>query len=327
MLKTELVSECCFLQGFPFSEATLAQVRRIGLAIHKSQPIAAGRSGEVKILACEDQTEKELFDEQWKAEGASGPAAGPWEGRRARPQATPDPARSIVGARRSVYQPELASVRAAYPGTKCRGEKSGIWFVVPALPIGRAGPQATFLIAIPDNRRVPISSWAFWKGMRQSAWIGHRHTNYPCGLVCAFPVRGGFWTDGDPLLRYIDRLCEWSLRHLYLHVAGYWPGPQDSLGHEFRSPAARYYRLATGLPEELCFCGSDDEYFECCRRQDAERATPTDRADFLAVCSGLDVGEQVPDEMIIQYVTRKRSKPPKMERVHPWLRTAIVASD
>ena len=319
MLKTELVSECDFLQNFPFSDAALAQVRRIGLAIHSGQKIGAGRSGEVEILASEDQTEKELFDEQWKEEGAPGPAAGPREGQRARPQAAPDRSRTVVGGRRTVYQPDLASVRAAYPGTWRRGEKSGIWFVVPAFPVGKAGPQAAFLIAIPDDPGARILAWAFWKGNRQTAWIGHRHTNYPCGSVCAFPIHGPYWVDGDPLLRYIDRLCEWSLRHLFLHAEGYWPGPQDSLGQEFHSPSARHYRVQTGLPGELCFCGSGAAYFECCRNQDLNTTTPTDRDAFMSACNGLDVGQQSPDPLLIDFITGKRNKLPKMGRVHPWL--------
>lgn len=319
MLKTELVSECSFLQSFPFSEATLAQVRLTGLAIHEGRPIGAGQSGEVEILVVEDQAEKEMSNEQWKAEGTSGPAAGSREGQRARSQAAPDPARSFVGPRRPFYQSQLASVRAAYPGTKCRGEKSGIWFVVPAFPAGRAGPQATFLIAIPDNRKAPILTWAFWSGTRQAAWIGHRHTNYPCGSVCAFPIHGGFWSDGDPMVRYIDRLCEWGSRHLFLHVAGYWPGPQDSLGQQFQSAAARYYRLSTGLPHELCFCGKGGEYFDCCRDLDLEKASPSDRASFMENCSNLDIGEQKPDQMINRFAIGVRRKLPVMKRVHPWL--------
>ena len=309
MLVTSLTTQSEFLTSFPFSPAQLATVRDIGSALHLGGTVFALKSGEI-VGYQSDSDAKEKDNDEWQSNGPRGSATEPRQ-RHERAQAASHPAGSFRGNRRDYYQAQVGAIRKQYPGTMCRGEASGLWLVVPAYPLGMPGPQVIFICAIPDDNRARIVSWAFWRNSKFCAWIGPRHTNYPDGSVCAFPPDQGFWGEGDRLVHYLDRSCEWCLRHVHLWLEKYWPGPQTGMGP--------HYQLTEGLPQELCFCGSGKEYYTCCRNEDQENASDRWRDDFLALTGGIDVGCQHPHRQIVKYAMRTRTKLPKMVLAHPGL--------
>jgi hypothetical protein len=316
VLKRSLVSQCQILSLFSFTANQLANVRAVGLALHEGRGIGANKFGEIVILN-HDEIEKEIDNDRRPEKGTRGSATGSRE-RSQGTQAPADSTRSLGGRRRARYQAEVRELRWQYPGTYFRIDDSGLWIVVPAFPLGTSGPQLIQITAVPDDPNIRILTWAFWISDDRCAWVGHRHTNYPDGSVCAFPPDGGAWKDGDPLVRYVDRICEWSARHIFCWLDGYWPGPQDAI--------CRYYRVGEGRAQELCFCHSGKTYFECCRPLDLLQSCASDRELFKSNCNGLDIGEQRPPKQLYEYAIGSRQKLPKMRKVHIWLAQASERS-
>lgn len=306
MLVTSLIAQGEFLASFRFSPEQLADVRDIGSLLHQGKAVGALKCGE--IVGCPPNNVKDNDHDEWKAGGSRGSATDSRQ-RHTGTQTTPNPARPFGGDRRAYYQAQIANLREDYPATKCRGEEKGLWLAVPARPLGRSGPQVVFLCVVPDNPEAPVWCWAFWRNREHCAWIGPRHTNYPDGSVCAFPPNQGYWNDGDSLVSYFDRACEWCLRQLHLCLEGYWPGDQTGMGS--------YYQLKEGLAREKCFCRSGSEYFECCRDSDLRNLAAGSREAFLSMTRGVDVGRQAPPHQVIQFVIGKRKKFPKIAASHP----------
>lgn len=309
VLVTSLTTQSEFLASIPFSPAQLATVRDIGSSLHLGETVFALKSGEI-VGSHSDKKAKENNNDGKQSCGPRASATEPRQ-RQGRTQAAAYSAGSFCGNRREYYQAQVGATRKQYPGTICRAEASGLWLVVPAYPLGRPGPQVIFICAIPDEKRARIVSWAFWRNFKFCAWIGPRHTNYPDGSVCAFPPNQGFWGEGDRFVHYLDRSCEWCLRHIHLWSEKYWPGPQSGMGP--------HYQLAEGLPQELCFCRSGKEYYACCRNEDAVNACDRSRDNFLTLTGGIEVGGQQPHRQIVEYVLGRRAKFPKMAAVHPEL--------
>jgi hypothetical protein len=308
MLKNALVQQGDFLRSFPFSEAVLAQIRAVGLAIHSGQPIGADQFGEIVVLNPEATEQKENCDEQ-REDGAQRSPAGTREGRQG-PQAAPSAysRQAVRLPRRRDYWAELPQLSEGYPGSVRLRDRLGLWYMVPVFPLGKAGPCAKVITAIPEDKNARILSWGFWQHDRQIAWIGPRHTNYPDGSICAFVENEQVWWDGDPLLTYYDNLSEWGLRQLFLHFNGYWPGRQLAPG--------RYYRVREGLKLERCFCDKPQtDYFECCRPLDILQLCAEDKTDFLQFSGGVELGMQRPHRQLTEYVLSIRPKP-VMSRIH-----------
>jgi hypothetical protein len=308
-----LIDQSEFLSQFPFSPDQLAKVRAVGGALHEGRLIGADNHGEIVVLE-DDAGEKETDNARRSEEGTRGSASGSGE-RPPGPQAPAHSSRSVGGRRRAHYQAEVKTLRPQYPGTHFRIDDLGLWIVVPAFPVGRSGPQLTLIMAVPDDPNVRILTWAFWASDTHCSWVGHRHTNYPDGSACAFAPDGGAWSDGEPLVSYADRICEWSVRHVFCWLEGYWPGPQDAM--------CRYYRVREGRPQERCFCHSGKTYFECCRPLDLLQSRTSDREEFMSNCNGLDIGEQRPAKQLYDFAMGLRPKPPKMKKVHLWLPQAL----
>ena len=208
MLKIALEQQGDFLRSFSFSEAALAQIRDVGLAIHHGRPIGAGQFGEIVVLNPEAADQKETCDER-REDGAQRPTAGTREGRQGAQAPTAHSRQAVGVPRRRTYWPELQQLKDEYPNSVRVKDRLGIWYMVPVFPLGKAGPCAMMITGIPDDTNARILTWGFWASDRRTAWIGPRHTNYPDGSICAFVENELVWRDGDPLLPYYDNLSEW----------------------------------------------------------------------------------------------------------------------
>jgi hypothetical protein len=167
---------------------------------------------------------------------------------------------------------------------------------------------------VPSDPRQRILSWGFWRTEDGLVWMGPKHTNYPDGSACAFPADSGVWTEVQGITAYVDRLAEWSMRHIFLDAEGVWPGTQEG-GH-------LYYRLRHTHPQECCTrCCELERYGTCCHALDQEEYRTWHPRDFLAVY-GCEVGEQRPDSRLVTWAMQRRGPPPTMSGVHPGLRAA-----
>ena len=307
MLKNALVQQGDFLHSFPFSEAALAQIRDVGLAIHHGRPIGAGQFGEIVVLNPEAAEQKENCYER-REEGAQRSPAGTREGREGAQAASAHSRQAISMPRRRNYWAELPQLNEDYPGSVRLKDRLGIWYKVPVFPLGKTGPCAKVITAIPDDKNAKILSWGFWEDDRRISWIGPRHTNYPDGSICAFVENDQVWRDGNPLLGYYDNVSEWCLRQLFLHFNRHWPGRQSAPG--------RYYRVREGLGLERCFCDKPKvAYFECCRPLDILQLSDADRIDFLQFSGGTELGMQSPHPQLTEHAQTIRPKL-VMSRIH-----------
>jgi hypothetical protein len=289
---------------FSLTDSQLAHVAEVGAALFQGLPLQVSDGGLVTIRPREK--EKELENDQRKE--ARSPT-GSRERRQGARRAT-DP--NAAELRRRDFLTRVTELRAHYSGVRVwNGDLNGTWLEVHSTPLGEGGPQARFLIAIPKNPNFQIRTWGFWFVDNAMVWIGPRHTNFPDGSICAFPVAEGY---GDTLVSYVDLLAEWGFRNVYLATRGIWPGPQEGRW--------RYYRLNTTLPGECCpFCRSLTPYEKCCRPKDEAEAQITDKAEFLAE-AGCDLGDRRPHDRLTDFVCSRRIGPPRLARVHPQIRAA-----
>jgi hypothetical protein len=184
--------------------------------------------------------------------------------------------------------------------------------------------EAIFLIALPDTAEVAPRGWAFWEQDGTIEWIGPRHTNFPDGSVCAYhPKLDNAWMSGGDLRALLDIFSVWALRHLHLVVFDRWAGRQ----HAMPDDAGRsdpYYRLLQFNPGELCSCGSDRRYKECCRPGDLKLPLLSIKAAFERRNLGRSIRDRAPPPEIIASVTNgAKNGPPAMLDLHHDLRAYL----
>jgi hypothetical protein len=160
------------------------------------------------------------------------------------------------------YLAGLGEVQTAYPGTRIWHQGDGFWLRVESALLPGLNQKAVFLIGIPFARTLNVRAWGFRDGipLRSPIWIGPRHTNFGDGSICAFELVDGTWRAGGSLVTLIDIYSVWALKHLHLEILGRWPGHQKA--HYV------FERLIEQKPGELCGCGSDKHYDECCQQED-----------------------------------------------------------
>lgn len=299
------------LPTFDLSPRQLAQIDNVGAALFAGRPLQVGHRGLVSIRPIvEVASEKGLKNDEGQRAHRS--AARTWQGRQGS-RGSPDPDSALIGFVRARYRAQVSELNSHYPGVRAWDETNGTWLAVRAVTLGLGGPQALFVVSIPKDLGVRISSWGFWEIGDQAVWIGHRHTNFPDGSICAFPPDSHFWRDGDALVSYVDLLSEWCFRQLFYAIHNVWPGP-----HEGRW---RYYRLATTRPGECCSrCKALTLYEECCRDRDLAESRNSDKADFLADTDGVEIGDQRPHHRILEFASGKRARPPRIAYVHAGVR-------
>lgn len=226
--------------------------------------------------------------------GREGPAGGPGPSRQAS---------SFVSANlRDRYEAELDAVRRAYPGAHIWSREDEVWLLTESSLLPGLRQAAVFLTVV-SYSRLAARGWGFWNGLAGPVWIGPRHTNFPDGSICAFALADGTWTMGDPLVSLLDLYSLWALRHLHYREFGRWPGAQEV--------SYPYERLTELRADELCGCGSDALYGDCCQEHDLRRDRIADAVYFLARTSG---GYRNPPQAVITSV-RDGIAPPSFDEL------------
>lgn len=256
-----------------------------------------GFKGLVSVKPSTPSDEKGEEDGQQRGQGSPGPAAEPRSGRQGSPRPlysdSSDVLRWAVGD-----QQQLRFLSEAYPSAKTRSDSHGTWLVVRVFPLGPRGPQVLLLIMVPLIDRV--EAWGYWCTRGGPVWIGPRHTNFPNGSICAFPLEANHLDCEWPLARYLDLLSEWCARHLYYALHNRWPGPQEGRW--------TWYRLRETRPGECCpRCGSLEPYEDCCKSRDEE-----EMAQRLDVLDALQFSARVPPPSVDQCAKRAGRNPPRI---------------
>lgn len=302
------------------SPQQLAHVREVGTALFEGRTLQAGHGGLIAVLNTPTEDVRGTNDgerqdvhrpEPRQGQGRQGPPRGPRQSRRG----SSDPAGAVLRGE-LLTAPATGQLRTHYPGARVWREVggNGTLLAVSIFPLGWEGPQADFAVAVPADPRHRVLAWGFWRVDGGAVWIGSKHTNYPDGSACAFPADSGVWTEADGITPYVDRLAEWSFRHIFLDAEGMWPGIQEG--------AHVYYRLRHTHPHECCTrCSTLQRYENCCRSIDQAEFANHHPAEFVAIY-GCDVGEQRPHSRLAEWILQRHGQPPAMSRIHPSLRAA-----
>jgi len=237
------------------------------------------------------------------------PATGPWQGATGRQRQTCRPWSSakasqiICSGFQEQYEAELDAVLEAYPSTKFRHQKRGLWLLTDSTLILGLGKKATFLTYIPYDFSTPAKSWGFWTSPIYSKWIGPRHTNYPDGSICAFEPRDQTWFIGDGIVELIDLYSLWAIRHLHLELIGRWPG--------YQSVPHAHERVAELKDDEFCGCDSPHKlYKNCCKQDDIESENAAlARGQLNKLPNG---GFRAPPKTISKFINGAINKPANM---------------
>jgi hypothetical protein len=185
-----------------------------------------------------------------------------------------------------------------------------VWLRVKSAIIEGLDRHATFLIALPDEPKLGPRSWAFWTRDEKHHWIGRRHTNFPCGSICAFSPLEGVWAEGGRLDELVDLYSVWALRQLFLEQFKRWPGAQHT--------NSRFYRLMEFQPDELCSCPHGLRYADCCHKADLANfvANPDAfKSEFDRAVGGHSLKDRSPPSQIVEFVSGGLASPPTMSDV------------
>lgn len=305
-----------------------AELHRIGVGLDARRPVRV-KDGGIVILDPQptSPTVQEKSDEQ--QQGAGGPAARSWQ-RSTRRQRSSGRSRAPRAGSRIVglagnYAGQLENVQRAYPGATLLPDDHGVWLLARSQVIDGLSREAIFLIALPETPAVEPRGWAFWQQDGQVEWIGPRHTNFPDGSVCAYhPMLDKAWSPGSDLCTLLDLYSVWALRQLHLVVFDRWPGRQYAMLDEL-GQADPYYRLTQFKEAELCNCGSNRRYGECCRPHDLKLPFPSILHAFKSRNLGLGIFDRAPPaEIAVLIAEGGQNPPPPMLGVHSTLRAHIV---
>lgn len=266
------------------------RLRGLGSALDQKQQLRVFDGG---LVGFDHETESEVIENVEREEARS--AARPWPGQAPRPR-EPRPRRGewwwpsgAAGAfgpfRQLGWLDGLEALVRAYPDSRVALHDDHAWLAVPAMPMGRCGPLAIFVICYPRDQRLRVRGWGLWVCGGWLEPMGTRHTDYPDQSICAFEE--GTWQRRFGLTALADRYCEWTIRQLHFAWIGKWAGMQVG-------PNA-LYRLHEFRDGELCHCDSGARYGECCRPKDEASVARNPEAECLALINftrGVPLGRQ-----------------------------------
>lgn len=329
MLVTQIRTSTSKLEVLLSADAR-TELQRIGDGLDARQLVRV-KDGGVVILDPQpaSTTVQEQNNEQRQRARRS--AARSWQGS-ARRQGPSGRSRSSGAQPRVVglagnYARQLEDVRGAYPGATLLPDEHGVWLLARSRILDGLAREAIFLIALPNTPDVDPRGWAFWAQDGQIEWIGPRHTNFTDGSVCAYhPKLDHAWSPGDDLRTLLDIYSVWALRHLHLAVLDRWPGRQYAMPDD-AGRSDPYYRLLQFEPAELCSCGTDRRYGECCRSGDLTLPLLSIKAAFEKRNGGRSIHDRAPPPAIAASVTSGgQNAPPFIFEVHADLRAHAECS-
>lgn len=259
----------------------LEKLAMLGQAIDVGHLTEVFDGGRVEVL---ELNGKEVNDNEQR-QRTGGPATGTRQGSQGAWRASGESGTVGIGSEEVVQLAELDSLRQAYPSQIIQGDY-GLWVIVKAKPLGDDGPQVTFVIALPHDRRIDVKSWGFWKLGEFPKPIGPRHTNFPDQSICAFVPDDQTWTRDMGILALVDLYSTWVIRQLFFQNFGRWPG--DQIG------ASALYRRLEFSNDEWCGCGSGEKYGECHAKSDRSMTDAEAEAEHLSVFKLPYVRRKVP---------------------------------
>lgn len=305
-----------------------SELRRLGEGLDARQPVRVKDGGIVILDPDSGSTAvQEKQDEQWQ--GAGRPAARSRQGSASRqgPTGGSRPSRPkprVVGLTGN-YAAQLEDVQRAYPDASVLPDENGIWLLARSRLLSGLAGEAIFLVALPGIPDVEPRGWAFWDQAGQLDWIGPRHTNMGDGSICAYhPEFDKAWAPGGDLRTLLDLYSVWALRHLHLAVFGRWAGRQYAMPDQ-AGRCDPYYRLVQFEPDELCSCGLDMKYGNCCRPRDLQLPLLAIRRAFEIRNCGQNILDREPPQGIIDAVTKAPIAPPAIVSIHAPLRAHQAA--
>lgn len=276
---------------FRLTEAQLAHLRTVGEALDNDVFPHVFRDGFVALPAPKDAPSME--QENVERQRARGSATGSRTWAEAGSRGTSGETASVrSGPEQAVQVPLLEELYSSYP-TQFIESDHGLWIIVTSYPLGRDGPQVTFVLAYPGSEKVPPRAWAFWKLGDFPKFIGPRHTNFPDASICAFGPDDGTWSRADGLVALVDLYSTWSLRHLYLQHFGRWPGQQYGL--------TALYRRTEFSSMEWCGCGSGKRYGECHQAEDQALSDEEVRHEHRRIL-GADYCVRKPPKSVMRFI-------------------------
>lgn len=175
-------------------------------------------------------------------------------------------------------------------------DKNGLWVAAKSKPLGLGGPQAFFLIALPNIFSIYPRAWAFSAIGNRTVPFPLKHTNFPDGSICAFTKESGAWQPGEGILELVDHYSLWALKSLHRATFGWWPGPQVGVG--------ALYRRNEFAPQEWCGCGSGRRYVECHQAQDNLVVSEHAEREFRYLYRSNYTDRDFPQSLIMAATTR-----------------------
>lgn len=305
-----------------------AELQRIGDGLDARQPVAVRDEG-IVVLGPQPTSMPVQEKSNEQQQGTPGPAARPRQGparrQRSSDRSRPPRAGSRIVGLAGNYTGQLENVQRAYPGATLLPDDHGVWLLARSQVIEGSAREAKFLIALPETPAVEPRGWAFWQQDGQVEWIGPRHTNFPDGSVCAYhPMLDKAWSPGGDLCTLLDLYSVWALRHLHLLVFDRWPGRQYAMPDEL-GQSDPYYRLTQFKGAELCSCGSNRRYGECCRLHDLNRPFLSILQTFKMRNLGLSIHDRAPPAEIAALIAQEgQNPPPPILEVHSTLRAHVA---
>jgi hypothetical protein len=195
---------------------------------------------------------------------------------------------------------DLGELLSAYPQMVLTELPEAAWVSGWIQPLSDLADRALLVTVYPWDRRLRVNAWAWWDA---GVWIGPWHTNYPVGSICSYEREDGTWSRNVPLVGLFDLNSVWIARHIHLRYFGRWPGRQ--VVH------TAFERRRELQLDELCGCGSNARYEQCCRHNDLLVDQVASFREFRKRFRVTDM-QRRPPTALIEYVTGVRSAPPRL---------------
>lgn len=280
------------------ADSLLQKLSELGQAIDIDRQAIVFDGGEVGIIGNE-QKENESESEGTRGSSAGSrewAEAGSWRaaGEASRIGRIDEQAAGVEG---------LDNLSSAYPAI-IKFSNDGLWIIVMSKPLGRGGPQVTFVVAYPYLAKVEPRAWGFWKLGEFPKFIGPRHTNFPDASICAFGPDDGAWKRADGVVALLDLYSTWVIRQLYFQHFDRWPGRQHG--------ASALYRRTEFSSEEWCGCGSGLRYGQCHEVSDKLLSEDEAREQHRQKL-GSDYGPRKPPKSVIKFIRSGWSKIPSLK--------------
>jgi len=180
-------------------------------------------------------------------------------------------------------------------------DPNGLWVAVKTRPLGRGGPQAHLLVALPYEQTISPRAWAFGTIGHQAELFPLKHTNFPDASICAFTKESRAWEHLDGVTALVDHYSLWIIKSWHRTHLSLWPGPQVG--------ACAYYRRREFKPDEWCGCESGKRYFACHQHGDIQISDKIGRIQFRELFSGNYEDRAAPQSVMRAAHTRWQTLP------------------